>query len=95
MACSQGLVVCNLSISYLQEAGSTIRITKVNIIASFAIIDDQNKMACCGRSGDTMVHGNFSAIHRLAFTISSTVTSAACDTTGMPGFLANIYRRPA
>jgi hypothetical protein len=42
MVCSQGLVVCNLSISYLPEAGSTIRITKVNTVASLAIIDDQN-----------------------------------------------------
>jgi hypothetical protein len=40
MVCSQGLVVCNLSISYLQEAGSTIRITKFKIVANITIIDN-------------------------------------------------------
>jgi hypothetical protein len=57
MVCSQGLVVRNLSISYLQEAGSTIRITKVNIVTNFANIDDQ-KIPYCGRSDDTIAHYN-------------------------------------
>lgn len=84
--CSQGLVLCNLSISYLQEAGSTIHMAKANIVANITIIHDQ-ELPYCGRFDDRTMTSNVSAIHVLAATISSTEKSATCGTTNRAGLL--------